>query len=360
MKLTEFSAVDFRNLRRLRLAPNPQFNIIEGRNGAGKTNVLEGIFLLSSLKTFRPGKNKDLVRFGTQSGEVRAVVEHQDTTRTIRISISPKGRRVWIDGKLVRSAASALGQLTAVLFAPEDLSLTKGSPSGRRRFLDRAIFNRWPGSLDAVKRYESALKQRNALLRTDGSDALLEVFDEQLARAALRLSQWRQKYIGIFHPILEETMQLITGGDLQTTVMYEPSRLADTHDQWVDIYRKNRRQDRARKSTTAGPHVDDICLLLNDRSAKLYASQGQHRALVLALKIAEIRLLKQELGYAPVLLLDDVSSELDARRNAQLTTFLNSEAFGGQVFITTTDRSWLDFDSKSTCFRIRDGDTSEH
>mgnify|MGYP001241360611 CR=1 FL=1 len=155
-------------------------------------------------------------------------------------------------------------------------------------------------------------------------------------------------------------MQLITGGDLRTTVRYEPSRLVDTHEQWVDIYRLNRRRDRARKSTTAGPHVDDIGLLLCDRSAKLYASQGQHRALVLALKIAEIRLLKQELGFAPVLLLDDVSSELDAKRNAQLTAFLNSKAFGGQVFITTTDRSWLDFDSKSTCFRILDGDVSEH
>ena len=359
MRLTEFTAVDFRNLRHLRLTPNPQFNIIEGQNGAGKTNVLEGIHLLASLRTFRPGKNRDFIHFNTDAADIRAVVEHQNTTRTIRLGITPKGRRVWIDGKLVRSASAALGQLTAVLFAPEDLSLTKGSPSGRRKFLDRAVYNRWPASLEALKRYEATLKQRNALLKTDGADALLDIFDEQIATAALRVYEWRQRFLAQYTPVFTQTLSLITDDELISTIAYVPSFASDNVEDWCAEYAKRRRKDRIRKTTTCGPHLDDIEFSLHDKSARLYASQGQHRALVLGLKIAEIQLLKRELGFAPILLLDDVSSELDARRNAQLTRFLNGSEFGGQVFITTTDRSWLDFEGVSTCFTILAGALSE-
>jgi len=360
VKLTEFSAVDFRNLQQVRFQPGPRFNIIEGHNGAGKTNILEGIFLLSSLKTFRPGTNRDLVRFNTEGAEVRAVIEHQDTSRVLRMSITAKGRKVWVDGKQVRAAAAALGQLTVVLFAPEDLALTKGSPSGRRRFLDRATYHRWPASLDSLKRYEATLKQRNALLKTDGSNALLDIFDEQLADAAVNLSTWRMRYLDLYRPIFAETVGMVTDNELVADVLHTRSKTADTVDGWIDIYRKSRVQDRARRTTSYGPHVDDLNFTLDGRSAKIYASQGQHRALVLATKIAEIRLLQRELGYSPVLLLDDVSSELDARRNAQLSSYLKSDEFGGQVFLTTTDRAWLDFDSDSNCFTIQSGELNGH
>ena len=360
MKITEFSAIDFRNLRKVRFEPGSRFNIIEGHNGAGKTNVLEGIFLLSSLKTFRPGTNRDLVAFNTEGAEVRAVIEHQDMSRVLRMSITPKGRKIWVDGKQVRSASAALGQLTVVLFAPEDLALSKGSPSGRRRFLDRATYHRWPSSLDALKRYEATLKQRNAVLKTDGSDALLDVFDEQLAGAAVGLLTWRRRYLDLYSPILSETVGMVTSNQLSACAEYSASRAAETTEDWLDVYKRARSQDRARRTTSYGPHVDDLALRLNDRSAKLYASQGQHRALVLAMKIAEIRLLQSELGYSPVLLLDDISSELDARRNAQLSAYLKSDEFGGQVFLTTTDRSWLGFDSDSTCFTIRAGELDGH
>ena len=312
MKLTEFTAVDFRNLQQVRLEPSSRFNIIEGHNGAGKTNILEGIYLLSSLKTFRPGTNSDFVRFDTSGAEIRAIVEHQETTRTLRMSITPKGRKIWVDGKVVRKASAALGQLTVVLFAPEDLALSKGSPSGRRKFLDRAIYHRWPSSLDTFKRYAATLKQRNALLKADGDDSLLDIFDEQLAQQAFAVLTWRRKYLTLYAPILTETVRMVTDGELAGAIQYDSSKGCDSVEEWLRLYHRVRRQDRARRTTTCGPHVDDLSLTIGNHSAKLYASQGQHRALVLAMKIAEIRLLQNELGYSPVLLLDDVSSELDA------------------------------------------------
>ena len=270
---------------------------------------------------------------------------------------------MWLDGTLSRKLASSLGQLTVVLFAPEDLAITKGSPSGRRRFIDRAVFNRWPASLGDVRRYEQTLKQRNALLKSEGPDSLLDVFDVQLAGAAARMVGWRTRYLLDYAPLLAECLAEVSDGELDGTMAYQ-SRIDQSRTDgerfdeaaFLDTYAADRRRDRARRTTSRGPHTDDVLCTLNGRPARAFASQGQHRAFVLAMKIAEIRLLQRELGYSPVLLLDDVSSELDARRNELLMSYLTSEAFGGQVFLTTTDRSYVRIDSSFSCFTICAGE----
>ncbi len=357
MRVTELRLCDFRNLAQVHLVPNPRFNIFEGLNGAGKTNLLESIYVLGALKSFRPGVNADLIRFDANQAEIQGVVEQEaGVTRVVRVAIGARGRKVRIDGKAVRSLAASLGQLTVVLFAPEDLAITKGSPSGRRRFLDRAVFNRWPASLSDGKRYEVALKQRNALLRNDGSDAMLDVFDEQLAEAAAAVLRWRLRYIEVFAPLLRECLSELSGGQLVGALSYQSQQLEADPEAFLATYQRSRSRDRARRATSHGPHSDDLQCSLGGRPARNFASQGQHRAFVLALKIAEIRVLQEGLGYSPVFLLDDVSSELDAERNGQLMSYLTSEAFGGQVFLSTTDRRWLSIDTDSSCFTIRSGE----
>ena len=358
MILTELRICDFRNLGLVHLEPSPGFNVFEGPNGQGKTNLLEAIYLLGALKSFRSTVNKELIRFEAQQADIRGIVRHQESERVLRMTVGARGRLFWIDGKASRNLTDSLGQMRVVLFAPEDLAITKGSPSGRRRFLDRAVFNRWPASLQDMRRYEEALKQRNALLKDEGPDTLLDVFDEQLADSASRVVGWRHRYLGSYVPTFIDSLAEATGGELAGTLSYEPKTPAETVEEFLAAFRQSRRRDRARRTTSLGPHVDDLYAELEGRSARSFASQGQHRAFVLAMKIAEIRTLKDALGYSPVLLLDDVSSELDAGRNEHLMRYLNSDSFGGQVFLTTTDRGYVRIDSDFACFTIRAGEVT--
>ena len=206
MILSDLRVCDFRNLPLLHIEPNARFNILEGDNGQGKTNILEAIFVLGALKSFRSATSQELIRFGTSQADIMGVVHHGGADRTLRISFTERGRKVSIDGKKTRTLADSLGQLTAVLFSPDDLSLTKGSPGGRRRFLDRAMFNRWPSSLKDTRRYEQALKQRNALLKSEGPDSMLDVFDEQVAEAGGQVLTWRLQYLDAFNPLFEDSL----------------------------------------------------------------------------------------------------------------------------------------------------------
>jgi DNA replication and repair protein RecF len=354
--VTDLRICDFRNLGLVHLVPNARFNIFEGRNGQGKTNILEAIYVLGSLKSFRASASKEMIRFDCSQAEIRGVVGNGGTERVVRISIGERGRKVSIDGKVTRSLADSLGQLTVVLFAPEDLALSKGAPSQRRQFIDRAIFNRWPASWGDIKRYESALKQRNALLKQDASDEMLDAFDDQLAQAGGRVLDWRRKYLSIFEPLFSESLLELSGGELEGHITYSSKVEQLDAAGLMDAMKHNRRKDRARGVTSCGPHVDELLTILNGQSTRAFASQGQHRAFVLAMKIAEIRLLKEGLGQSPVLLLDDVSSELDAERNAQLMEYLCSDAFGGQVFLTTTSRDYVRINRENSCFTVCNGE----
>ena len=361
MIITELSICDFRNLELVRFEPNPRFNVLEGRNGQGKTNVLEAIYVLGALKSFRASQNREMIRFGVQQADVRAVLRANEVQNVLRLVIGERGRQIWLDGKLRRSMQSSLGQLDVVLFAPEDLQITKGSPGGRRRFVDRALFGRWPASLADLRRYDDVLKQRNAVLKSGGSDALLDVFDQQLAEASVRLMAWRRQYLDVFAPTAADALDRVSAGELHAAIRYEPRIAGETSEDVLRVLHGERARDRARGVTSSGPHLDDMGVELDGRPARAFASQGQHRALVLAMKIAEIQVLQEGKGRSPVLLLDDVSSELDAERNGHLMRYLVSDAFGGQVFLTTTDRRHVQIDadrvdSDWSCFTIRSGE----
>jgi DNA replication and repair protein RecF len=351
-------AVDFRNLERVLLEPHPRFNVLAGENGQGKTNLLEAVYLLGTLRSFRASKTEELVRFaaleaGTRA-RVRARVNRLGTHRLLEVDLGPGQKLARVDGKPAR-AAQYFGGFNVVLFAPEDLGLVRGSPAARRRFLDRAIWNAAPQYLDEAQTYERVLKSRNALLRDERAAAqaahlpeMLEVYDAQLAKAAVPVITRRRTLVAGLAPRVGAAFARVSGGH-EVTIAYESAALAtagaDADENAIEAavreaLVRDRRRDFARKATSSGPHTDELAIFFDGREAAAYASQGQVRAIALGLKIAEIQHLTETLGDAPVLLLDDVSSELDARRNAQLFEFLSSVRC--QAFVTTTSHAYVE------------------
>lgn len=337
MRIHALEARHFRNLEQVLLEPHPRFNVLSGDNGQGKTNVLEAIYLLGTLRSFRAGKTEEMVRFGAAQALVRARVEKLGTQRMLEVTLAPGHKHARVDGKGAR-ASDYFGGFNVVLFAPEDLRLPKGAPAGRRRFMDRAVWNAHPAYLGEVQTYEKVLRSRNAVLRDGGPESMLEVYDEQLARAAVAIVTRRRSLVEELGPRVRAAFERVTQTGLELDIEYETALdISNIEDSLRARLVAERRKDLARGATSSGPHVDDLDLVLDEKSAKLYASQGQLRAIVLALKIAEIEFLRDKLGDSPVLLLDDVSSELDPKRNAQLFDFLKSVPC--QAFITTTHRS---------------------
>ncbi|HTN52140.1 MAG TPA: DNA replication/repair protein RecF [Anaeromyxobacter sp.] len=347
MKLLSLRVRDFRNLAAVDVVPSPGATVLLGENGQGKTNLLEAIYVLTTLKPLRAARLAELVRFGAERGEVTGDFAGPGGARRVSVQVGPGGRTAFLDGKPQDRLDGYFEGLAAVCFAPDDLLLVKGGPEGRRRFLDRAAFNRWPAVLQEAREYLRALRARNAALRSASPDVELS-FRVPLVRAGARLSLRRREVVRELAPRLAAAFTEISGpGAPAARLEYRSAapgaasageqELADGLEQ-VLAHRLPR--DRERGYTSAGPHMDDLVLGLDGRGAKLYASQGQQRALVLALKIAEIENLRAALGRPPLLLLDDVSSELDPAKNRFLLAYL--AALPAQAFLTSTDRRLIE------------------
>ena len=316
MRLATLELRDFRNVASAALELSPRATVLVGENGQGKTNLLEAVYLLCTLRPLRAGRLAELVRFGEARALVAGDFDGPGGLRRAAVEVADGARTALLDGKPV-----APGQLddyfegrAAVCFSPEDLLLVKGGPELRRRFLDRAAFNRWPAVLGEAREYLRALRSRNAALRAEGPAEVEESFRAPLVRAAARLVRRRLDLVRELAP-----------------------RLARA---FAEILALRLPRDRERGYTSAGPHMDDLTLALDERGARPYASQGQQRALVLGLKIGEIENLRAALGRPPLLLLDDVSSELDPRKNRHLLDYLSR--LPGQAILTATDRRLLD------------------
>ena len=364
MQIERLHADDFRNLVAVEIEPHPRFNILEGDNGQGKTNVLESIYLLAGLRSFRTSRLAECIRFEADKATVAARLVRAGVQSDLGLELGKRRNRVWLDGKLTRRNGDYLGRLIVVLFTSDDLRLPHGEPAARRRYLDRAVFNHFPGYLEELRRYERALSQRNALLRDPegrGVDEdLLTVFDDLVADAGAVISDRRAGFVSEFSPLVGRHFAQVAAPELSASLQLQ-SRIKVDADGGVDSWRAGlkkallagRRRDLGRRYTGDGPHVDDLLLLIQDRPARIHASQGQSRALILAMKIAEIRSLEARLGEAPILLMDDVSSELDRHRNHALMAHL--DALGGQVFLTTTDARHIALTAPRRVFRMAAG-----
>jgi DNA replication and repair protein RecF len=336
---------DFRNLARVDLAPSPHATVVVGRNGQGKTNLLEAVYFLCTLKPLRAGRLLELVRFGASSAQVAGTFDLGGARREIAVAVEDGARRASVDSKPTRTLEEYFGGVSVVAFTPDDLAVVKGAPEERRTLLDRAVFNRFPGFLRGSRAYLRALRSRNRLLKENAPLGYLEAYDEALSEAGARILLLRRDLLGELAPRAEATVATIAQLS-GARYRYSPAHLEVDFAQadatalaqaLRHALRARLERDRERGFTSVGPHADDLEIGLDGHLARAFASQGQARALVLGWKIAEIENLRATLGRFPLLLLDDVSSELDPERNAFLMAYLSNS--GAQVLLTTTEPS---------------------
>ncbi|MEM9072754.1 MAG: DNA replication/repair protein RecF [Myxococcota bacterium] len=344
----------FRNLGDLRLEPGPAFNVIHGDNGAGKSNLLEAIHYLGALRSFRGAKTESLIGLEDEVASLHARIAGEVAPRTFRVGLDRRAaRKLQLDGKRPRSIATWHQAVQVVLFHPGHLTLAMGSPEPRRSYLDRILEQMDATYSSTLQSYTKALRSRNRLLKREELDRRSVVaFDTILAQAGAIIGQTRARLIEDIAPRAEEAFRDVAGVELPLEVRYRP-RVEPDPDVIREALARSYDKDRARGFTAEGPHGDDLGLEVRSVAAKHHASQGQHRAIVLALKVAELDVLANRVGRVPILLLDDVSSELDRSRNRRLFELLAK--LGGQVFLTTTHPEFILLDENRVDFAVTDG-----
>ena len=344
LRLLDVETLRFRNLAAQRLQLSPHTTVLHGQNGQGKTNFLEACYLLCTLRPLRAHKLHELVQLGAEGCLIGAHFELPGGVRQVEVEISGGARSARVDQKPIKDPVDLFGGLATVAFTPDDLAVVKLGPEGRRKLLDRAVQNRHPAHLADARDYLRALRSRNQLLRTHAQPALLAAFDEPLATLGARLRSRREEVLAELRPRAQRAFTEVARGEAPLQLDYlaagrDSDELeqagTDLAERLLRALQRRQPRDEERGYTSVGPHADDLGLSIGEKPARLYASQGQSRAVVLAFKIGEIENLKAAQGRAPMLLLDDVSSELDPERNAWLMSYLAS--LQGQVLLTTTD-----------------------
>jgi len=334
MQLRQLQLTSFRNFSQESLRPGPAFNIIWGDNAQGKTSLLEAIFLLVYLRSFRSNRLEELIRKGDQQTLVKADIERLGVAHRLALGLTASERHCRVDGKGLTSSLDFIGRLAAVFFSPEEVNLVRSYPAGRRTLIDRAVFLADRGYLEIAREYQRALRQRNRLLKDERPQRELEPWTQKLIGAGARLRRARIDYLSRLKPLLQEAYKEICSGKEQIDVRY-PHDEKDLEDGLGKEFARSAERERRYRQTLAGPHRDDAQFLIDGEHLKNFGSQGQQRSFILALKCAQALDLEQSGGEPPLLLLDDLTSELDPGRRQALFDFLQRRR--GQTFLTTTD-----------------------
>jgi DNA replication and repair protein RecF len=337
MHLAHLRLRDFRNYARLDADFSPGFQLLLGDNAQGKTNILEAIYLVATLRSFRGVGSAQLVRHGQKGYFIGSTVVSRGEHDT-KMYWSAAERSLVLDGQPVRKLTDYLGALRTVVFCTEDLQLIKGSGRNRRRFMDLLLVQTQPAYLPLLQRYAKALRARNALLKQPLVDPVtLESFSRELTQVGEQIIRWRRELVPQFSPIVREAYRAISNQAEELQLAYLPSVKAD----FTVELAQNRGRERAFRATLIGPHRDDLALQLNDRPAAQFGSEGQKRTLAIALKMAQAEHLAALHGSPPVLLIDDIMGELDQKRRAGLMPLLQRAHHAkGQVFMTATEQNW--------------------
>lgn len=348
--------LDFRSYGRLSWEPVPGVNLLVGRNASGKTNVLESIGYLATLRSFRRAGDSVLVRTGSERAVIRGKVEGARTSALIEVELPVEGRRrAQVNRTRLGRLADLLGTMRCVVFLPDDLDIVKRGPSYRRDLLDSIAVQMWPGAQLDQQEYERTLRQRNILLKQMGwrADVVsLDVWDERLAKSGGRVASRRQATIAALEDRAGAIYRAVSGERTRLSIGYHPvwaPGRAGSTEAWGEALRAAlqaaRQVDLDRRVSTVGPHRDDVALMLDDRDARMRASQGEQRCLILAVRVASHRAIEATTGEPPLLLLDDVFSELDSDRSTALAQALPV----AQTFLTAASvedipvqgRRWL-------------------
>ena len=295
-------------------------NIFYGDNAQGKTNILEAVYLSGTTKSHRGTKDKDMIQFGANESHIETIVEKNGIKYQIDMHLkknSPKG--IAINKIPIRKASELFGIINIVFCSPEDLNIIKNGPGERRRFIDLELSQLDKVYLNNLSNYNRIVNQRNHLLKeidyNKGALETLDIWDIQLIQYGNKIIERRQKFIEEINKIISNIHKKLTGNREDIKIVYEPSNGALSFEQAL---LKNKEKDMRIKSTSVGPHRDDIAFLVSDIDIRKYGSQGQQRTAALSLKLSEIELVKQSIHDTPVLLLDDVLSELDKHRQNYL------------------------------------------
>ena len=344
LHLLSIKLTQFKNYEQRVLDLSPRLNCFVGLNGTGKTNLLDAVHVLCLTRSHRSLPDKNLILHGEGFYRVEGVFERTGERSKVVVKFA-NGQRKEIErnGTPYTRLTDYIGQFPVVMIAPDDIALVQDGSEERRRFLDATLSQISPDYLQHLLLYNALLKQRNALLKYFSEQrrfdaALLEAIDRQMPAPAAAVSEKRRTFVQAFAPVFREIYAAIAGDGEPVTVAFEPG---SNSDDFAAVLAANLDRDRALERTSAGPHRDDLALALNGYPVKKYASQGQLKSFLLALRLAQYEVLRQEKGVSPLLLLDDIFDKLDEQRVHQLVALLMHRNFG-QIFITDTQRSRIE------------------
>ncbi|QGQ93431.1 DNA replication/repair protein RecF [Paenibacillus psychroresistens] len=366
MFLNRLALQNYRNIEQFDLQLDSKVNLFVGPNAQGKTNILEAIYVLALTKSHRTNQDKELIRWNETQTIMHGEIDKKYGVNQLHLVISQQGKKAKINGLEQKKLSQFIGTLNVVLFAPEDLEIVKGSPGTRRRFLDMELGQVYPRYLHDIMQYQKILVQRNNYLKQliqqkNINYEMLEVWNEQLVNFGVKIVKKRQSFIKKLQIWAERVHSGITNQRELMTIEYLPSfDLQGSEDETVIFeqfmvkLKHVKEQEIRRGVTLVGPHRDDMLFFINGKEVQQYGSQGQQRTTALSLKLAELELIHEEVGEYPILLLDDVLSELDQYRQTQLIeTFQNKV----QTFITTTSIESINLSklSDAAIFKVRNG-----
>lgn len=364
MQLNHLSIRNYRNIEHVDVTFGSRFNLFYGNNGQGKTNYLEAIFYLGTVKSFRHARQAEIINWGKNAASLKCTLTNNNIRHELAVSFESHSKQLSVDGKSATRLTDYCSNLSVVAFSPEELIMVNGSPEQRRRYLDRAIFSSNAAYLRLYHDYFRVLKQRNQLLR-NRSYLAMEAWNEQLVETATRLITARDRYISALSNLFTEFYGVISGSDEMGCLWYHAHALdgqKEPDEVKERLYRalaESCRTERERCSTMIGPHRDDLGFHLNGKPIRQHGSQGQQKSFVLALKMAEIEYLTRRNDTLPILLLDDMTAELDSSRVRHLLEYLVQKQM--QVFITTTDPATVQLPENIACsaFRVCGGRLQE-
>jgi len=365
MKLKELKLTNFRNYKEINLEFNPGINIFIGDNGSGKTNILEAIYVLSLTKSGRFGTDFDLIKSGEVSSLIEGIVNFDDYEKKYKLSIDKYSKRVYINSSQIKKISDYIGEFSITSFLPNDIDVIKGSPSIRRNLLNIQIGVLYNNYLSYVNEYNSLLKIRNEYLKRININGMsdskyLDVINSKMIDVSVKIYYFRFFYISEINKILPSIYKKLSGNS-ELLIDYQNSLGISEYDElkireiMQTKYKKNLYKEMMQGMTLIGIHRDDLQLLINQTDSKIYASEGQQRLIVIAYKIAELMVYKKIKKEYPVLLLDDVFSEIDIKRRNNIVKYLKGDI---QVIITTTDLEDIETNlvNNAKIFKIKNGE----
>ena len=334
MIIKSLELMNFRNYDFLDLKFSEGTNILYGDNAQGKTNILEAIFMTATTKSHKGSKDQDIIQFGHEEAHIRSYLFKEEITRQIDMHLRKgKTKGIAIDSQRIKKAADLMGLLNVVFFSPEDLSIIKNGPAERRRFIDMELCQLDSFYLYNLNHYNKIVNQRNKLLKDlsmkPGLKETLSIWDSQLVSFGAKVIERREIFISQLCDIISELHAKLSGGKEKIRILYEKNVEIDDFEERL---KKSQEKDMILKQSTVGPHRDDIIFIVNDIDIRRFGSQGQQRTAALSLKLSEIELVKKSIKDTPVLLLDDVLSELDSNRQNYLLNSIGAI----QTIITCT------------------------